>query len=409
MKLVYSINEGKWLGAVMILALLLSLSFFFIWSDLTGVQWLAITGFLGLSLILAVLRMWSDTRSDITNNEETSDSSSSAIVELETVTETISGLLHGQANEVGESLGRINQVVTDATGNLSKSFHGLHQKSQEQGILVKSLLQSEETDDQGFNVHSFVHETHQLLQSFVDQMLSTSANSMKMVHAIDDVSRQMEVAFKLLEDVSNIADQTNLLALNAAIEAARAGEAGRGFAVVAEEVRNLSQHSNRFSDEIRAVVDKAQVDINSAKKVVSEMASKDMTETIQAKTHVDDMLKDVEAYNEMIDTKLGDVSSLTNEIEYAVNLAVQSLQFEDVVTQVVQYSQDHIDRISTVALNLNRDPVSIDEDEMDISDTLFNNLSSLNQSLQELQQQFNEPVNKAVSQSSMDQGDIELF
>lgn len=78
------------------------------------------------------------------------------------------------------------------------------------------------------------------------------------IHEANEVFQAME---KKMSEVADVADQlgdisfnTTILSLNASIEAARAGESGAGFEVVASEMRQLSNNSNVFSEQVSEVV-----------------------------------------------------------------------------------------------------------------------------------------------------------
>jgi len=330
------------------------------------------------------------------------------ISELLELLSNLNGLVDDQTKEIKDSLMQINTVVLDATAKLGSSFTDLNQFSQHQGKLVLGMVEPDE-ENGSFNMRGFVDETNHLLQHFIQILLSTSKSSMKMVYTIDDISKEMDHAFKLLEDVSKIADQTNLLALNAAIEAARAGEAGRGFAVVADEVRNLSKNSNEFSEKIRAVIGKTKKDIASAKELVTEMASKDMTETISSKDKVDSMLEDIGRYDEHVASELGKISLVSKDINQSVGVAIRSLQFGDVVSQVIAYSDEHANRLQELVQNLKTQMMQLQNGSKasDLDALLV--LNEFKNSIQTLKEQWSVPVNKAVGQSSMEEGDIELF
>ncbi len=331
--------------------------------------------------------------------------------DLTTILRELSDMVKQPSAEIQESLGQIKTVVQDATGKLGASFNGLNEQSQDQAGIVNFLMEehSPEEDSSDFNMRVFVGETDRMLKAFITQLISTSQNSMRMVHTIDDIARHMDKAFELLDDVRSIADQTNLLALNAAIEAARAGEAGRGFAVVADEVRSLSQNSNRFSDEIRAVVQKAKSDTEHARIVIKEMASKDMTENMASKSAIENMLRGIDDYDATISQELDKISVVTQGISNSVNLAVRSLQFEDVVTQVASYSEENgrriqslIDLVDGQLLDLN----SHLEEDGDISSSV---VLEFKNKLESLKVDWRVKLHKAVEQDTMDQGEIEMF
>jgi methyl-accepting chemotaxis protein len=336
------------------------------------------------------------------------------------VTELMQNLEQALGQLVGEMRGelqRVQSLVAEAVLTLQDSFNGLNGRSREQQTRVSTLIKAlhDSSSDCGLEescdekVTGFAQQTNQVLNYFVQYVLETSSHSMEMVERIDEMVEQMNRANELLGDVKVIADQTNLLALNAAIEAARAGEAGRGFAVVADEVRNLSKRSDRFNDQIREVIGSSIANINRSREATSRMASQDMNFAIQAKNKINAMLERIEGFNGEVEGALVDVSRLSGEIDNLVGDAVRSLQFEDIVRQLTDYSTRNLDRIETVVTNLHQGMMSLRQSEKQGSGALVSCVQKLQAEIDDflVEQRANEA--RPVEQQSMDEGEVELF
>ncbi|MGN7611445.1 methyl-accepting chemotaxis protein [Magnetococcales bacterium HHB-1] len=317
--------------------------------------------------------------------------------------------LQREVENLRQEITQVRSLVQDAILKLTDSFNGLRDESNQQHRLVSSII-SASSDDENvdnddrpkINIRQFVSETDQILRSFVDHILLVSRQSMEMVHRIDDLSNQMKEVVSFLKDINAIAEQTNVLALNARIVAARAGEAGSAFAVVADEVRKLSRNSNQFSNQINEVVKGSQKEIQEAKKIIEVMASKDMSFAIESKGRVDEMMTDVAEIDRFTATTLQKVSAITDEINHRVGLAVMSLQFEDMVTQVTQNMDRKFSMLEEFVSKLCCGCL----DEGQDSDT---RLQAVREILEQQRQQFDDMDSKAVGQVSLDEGDIELF
>ena len=311
---------------------------------------------------------------------------------------------HEAAGVQGE-VERVRVLIRDAVGQLQKSFEAMNQQSQVQATTVARIVQREAGAD-GVDVRRFAQLAGNLMEGLVDTLAQVSKQSSASVGHIDSMVQHLDAIFELLGDVKSIADQTNLLALNAAIEAARAGEAGRGFAVVAEEVRNLSQRSNNFNEQIRKLVGSSKDAVAKVRDTVGGMASRDMSMSVRAKDEVGSLLRQVEQLNASMESGLREVSSANQQIGNSVAEAVRCLQFEDISTQALGSAQLHVQRLNAMTAEAEGLHKLVTEQDGEQRRT---SVESWRKQAEQHLLEWKAPPHKPVLQGSMQSGSVDLF
>jgi len=323
---------------------------------------------------------------------------------LQSTFEQISHLVSQQVSVIDNELDRTNVLVREASEGLSQSFKYLQSLSCEQQQMMNSVINNYQNigDEKCTTLEDFVNDSSATLEEFVSVIITTSKQSLQAMSFTEEMSRQLDGIFNLLAEVENLASQTNLLALNAAIEAARAGEAGRGFAVVASEVRSLSVNSTDLNNDIRKEITKAKIIIGNLRDSVEVMASADMTSTLESKENVSNMVVNVARINKESSEIIDSLSALTPQIDNTVITGVRSLQFEDLTNQTLSSVKYNLDNLTLLSHQL----ASIDLSDENITNTLQDILLNCRDVFDKTSKVNNQ---RSVSQSSMDEGDIDLF
>lgn len=180
----------------------------------------------------------------------------------------------------------------------------------------------------------------------------------------EDFAGKFTYISNFLKEITDISNQTHLLSLNAQIEAAGAGEHGAGFMVVAQEIKKLSEHTNRAVNEIYQITGEIEKD---SKHLVKEIAEerektkngKDVFLTLNKETtdffnyfktvikRNQEVMTKMETINQYVYVTKDTVEEQTKEIAtFIEESAVIHQYIFDIIAIIHLYERDSIDFVN---------------------------------------------------------------
>ncbi len=185
--------------------------------------------------------------------------------EIATLFNRLLGALKTENDDQGARLDTVTRLVEEVRTQLSAVEHNaiqtmagvanaLHLMSELNGLANRISASSTQVDANSEETDHLMEISAREVQKVVAASTETLHSAQTMRTSVSELTGNVDQVNAVLSVINGIATQTNLLALNAAIEAARAGAQGRGFAVVAEEVRNLSQNTQRSITKVEGIL-----------------------------------------------------------------------------------------------------------------------------------------------------------
>lgn len=350
---------------------------------------------------LALLFLWKSTKEvgKAPKPESTKQDDQTVSTESTAILHKIHNILNIELIPIREQLERQQDVINNSVQNLNDSFFGMERAVAQQSALANHMVGDLlNNDDSEYSLTKVLPETGKAIDQYIDLLVAVSEKSIKAIHCIHDMSEKLGAVFNLLDQVQAMSDQTNLLALNAAIEAARAGDLGRGFGVVAAEVRDLANRASTLNSQIHRDINLAQDTVKQTNSIVGEIATLDMTSSIESKTYIESLLKGVQEVNQEVTKEIGKVTAQGDAVRAEVSKSIQGLQFANIVGQQGQHVLNNLHILEDLNALITE---TIEKGSID--------WVALHKAVDEIEELAGSSERAPAKQMSAEEGDIELF
>ena len=130
---------------------------------------------------------------------------------------------------------------------------------------------------------------------------------------------------------------------------------GRGFAVVAGEIRNLASNSNQLNEQIGGHVERARSAMEQLRGLIGAMASQDLNVALSAKGGIDAMTAHVTESDARTSAVADQAVEINRGLGSDVSTTIRSLQFEDILSQLISQTRTRLTELQEVTTECTRD------------------------------------------------------
>lgn len=282
-----------------------------------------------------------------------------------------------ESEQLLESIRRMGATLQhdfgDSSAKIESGTQGLQKGSNQ--ISNASLEVSESCDVVRGKVKETEAQIGQLnkeVRQFEDSLAENKNNVEVMdqqVNAVSEIISESGQVFRTMEgqmkeiagiakQISDISFKLTILSLNASVEAARAGDSGSGFEVIASEMRELSESSGGFSNQVSDVVKELseRVEKTSERFSSSEDAllqsKKSMSELVSSFGRLSEqfsvLYENIECQNENVNQ----IDSIFTKFNYSVSqMHESSMENQNAVDAIVEAMADYKENIAKIVEN----------------------------------------------------------
>lgn len=265
-----------------------------------------------LSTLKSVLNQSSENLQIGTNLTNQVDNLSDSFAEIKN--------LYDYLNSQSEILSEKTSTISTSSKQVMEHVRTMQENIKDQNVSLNQTSTAMTDISQNIqNINSIADQRKESMKLMEENINIQQTKISELVKEVERVQESTAIISNFVSTVNAVAGRTGLLAMNASIEAAHAGVLGKGFSVIAQEIRKLSDETNKNAHNIE----------------------EELTQIIELVTNASATAKDCIEYANSSTTNLS--STIEGIEEILLGIGKISLAIEDVLNSL----RNVVDKSST--------------------------------------------------------------